>query len=74
MPKCAPSECFAAPTFGEALWQVVLELDLIDEGQEAAECYTERQVKSLRKWVWDNRLSLATFMGTTVDQLDIKQP
>ena len=52
MPNCFFPD---ADTLEEALSQASLELDLIDEGQEAAECYTAAEVKSLRKWVNDNR-------------------
>ena len=63
IPACAPSECFDSPTFEEAVYFARLELDLIDEGQEAAECYTKREVARLRKFVKDNRASLASFAG-----------
>lgn len=66
IPSGAPSECFDAASFGEALYQAVLELDLISEGQEAAQCYTKRQVRNLRKWVHDNRLTLADFTGQAI--------
>lgn len=69
IPSGAPTECWDAPTFGEALYLGRIELDLIEEGQEAAGHYTKRQIRNLRKWLHDNRLSLAEFMGTTVDKL-----
>ncbi|MCE9545267.1 MAG: hypothetical protein K8T25_07090 [Planctomycetia bacterium] len=69
IPSCAPSECFAAPSLGEALYFALLELDLIDEGQEAADHYTKRDIRHLRRWVSENRLTLAKFMGTTPDSL-----
>lgn len=58
IPKCAPDECHYAASFPEAVYFAQLELDLIDEGQEAAACYTKRQVASLRKFVRNNLASL----------------
>lgn len=35
----------------DVFWEVLTELDLIEEGQEAAEAYTPKQVKELRAWL-----------------------
>lgn len=58
VPACAPSECHDAENLAEAAYMAKLELDLIDEGQEAALCYSGRQVALLRKFVSDNQSSL----------------
>lgn len=63
LPLCAPSECFEAPSFAEAVYFAKLELDLIDEGQDAARTYTKREVAALRKFVNDNRASLGAMHG-----------
>ena len=34
-----------------AIHIVRCELDLIEEGQEAADCYTPAQVRQIRKWL-----------------------
>lgn len=57
IPDCAPSECFDSITFCEAMMYIRIELDLIEEGQEAAQAYTKRQVAQLRKCLKDNRAS-----------------
>ncbi len=55
VPACFDYDPFM--TFSEVVWHAQIELDLIEEGQEAAECYTKRQVKQLRKFVKDNMAS-----------------
>jgi len=47
-------------TFHDVVWSAQIELDLIAEGQEAAEHYTKRQVKQLQKFVNVNRAFLKT--------------
>lgn len=63
IPQCAPSECFEVSTFAEAVYFAQIELDLIDEGQEAAECYTKREIAALRKFVKNNLASLHSMHG-----------
>lgn len=58
IPVCLADSCGDAVCLGEAVWFAILELDLIEEGQEAAECYTKREVKQIRKFIKDNQLSL----------------
>lgn len=50
-------------SFAEVVWDAQIELDLIAEGQEAAEHYTRRQVRQLQKFVNDNRAALADSGG-----------
>jgi len=38
-------------TFDEVVWFAIIELDLIDERQEAANYYTKREVNQLRHFV-----------------------
>lgn len=50
---------FDAPTARDAWWMARIELDLIDEGQEAAECYTPVEVILIRRFVkkWEHKLT-----------------
>jgi hypothetical protein len=46
---------------GEALYFAQLELHLIAVGQETADHYSRRDLARLRRWIADNRASLAAF-------------
>lgn len=58
IPKCLDFDPYM--TFAEVVWHAQIELDLIAEGQEAAECYTKREVRQIQKFVRDNRASLGS--------------
>lgn len=44
----------------ELIHEVQIEIDLIEEGQEAAELYTKKQVNDLRRWLEKARKQRAT--------------
>jgi len=62
--KELPASCggFSARTATDLLWELQIELDLIEEGQEAAECYSKADVARMRRTLtrWKTRLGIET--------------
>lgn len=49
IPPCLCYDPFMS--FDEVVWFAIIELDLIDEGQEAANYYSKREVAQVRRFV-----------------------
>ena len=51
IPDCLVGSVADAQTFDDAVWLARIELDLIEEGQEAAEAYSAKEVQQIRRFV-----------------------
>ena len=51
VPTCLVGTVDDAKTLDEAKWLARIELDLIEEGEEAADAYSPREVQQIRRFV-----------------------
>lgn len=53
-PDCLSADICDARDLDEAVWLAIIQLDLIEEGQDGTEHYTSKNVKEIKAWIKAN--------------------